>query len=73
MNINATLIGDLILFSVLIGGAISYYLGRRKTETPIITGLIGAVLSIVPPVGLVFIGALVTRKDLSPAKPVNKS
>lgn len=64
MNINATLLGELIaLFALIIGGA-CYYLGHRKTQTPVLAGLLGMVLSIIPPFGLVYLAVLVLRKDV---------
>lgn len=63
MNINATLLGEFIALFALIMGAVCYYLGRRKTQTPILAGLLGAVLSIIPPFGLVYLVVLVLKKD----------
>lgn len=67
MNINATLLGEIMIVFVLVVGALSYYLGRRKTQTPILTGLLGAVLSLIPPFGLVYLVVLVLKKDVSSA------
>jgi len=63
LNINATLLGEFIALFALIMGAVCYYLGRRKTQTPILAGLLGAVLSIIPPFGLVYLVVLVLKKD----------
>lgn len=49
---------------ILVVGALSYYLGRRKTQTPILAGLLGLVLSIIPPFGLVYLVVLVLKKDV---------
>jgi hypothetical protein len=67
LNINATLLGEIMIVFVLVVGALSYYLGRRKTQTPILTGLLGAVLSLIPPFGLVYLVVLVLKKDVSSA------
>ena len=64
MNINATLLGEFIVLFALIMGAVCYYLGRRKTQTPILAGLLGVVLSIIPPFGLVYLVVLVLKKDV---------
>ena len=64
MNINATLIGEFIALFVLIMGAVCYYLGRRKTQTPVLAGLLGAALSIIPPLGLVYLVVLVLKKNV---------
>jgi hypothetical protein len=45
-------------------GALCYYLGRRKTQTPVLAGLLGAALSIIPPFGLVYLVVLVLKKDV---------
>ena len=64
MNINATLLGEFIVLFALIMGAVCYYLGRRKTQTPILAGLLGVALSIIPPLGLVYLVVLVLKKDV---------
>lgn len=63
MNINATLLGEFIALFALIMGAVCYYLGRRKTQTPVLAGLLGVVLSIIPPFGLVYLMVLILKKD----------
>lgn len=64
MNINATLLGEFIALFALIMGAVCYYLGRRKTQAPVLAGLLGVVLSIIPPFGLVYLVVLVLKKDV---------
>ncbi|MEO3867190.1 hypothetical protein [Rheinheimera fenheensis] len=64
MNINATLLGELIALFALIMGAVSYYLGRRKTQTPVLAGLLGVVLSLIPPFALVYFVVLLLKKDV---------
>lgn len=64
MNINATLVGEFIALFALIMGAVCYYLGRRKTQTPVLAGLLGLVLSVVPLLGLVFLVVLLLKKDV---------
>lgn len=64
MNINATLVGQVMFVFVLIVGALSYYLGRRKTQMPVLAGLLGIVLCIVPPFALVYLAILVLKKDV---------
>jgi hypothetical protein len=64
MNINATLLGEIMLVFVLLVGALSYYLGRRKTQTPLLAGLLGVMLSLIPPFGLVYLLVLVLKHDV---------
>lgn len=64
MNINATLLGELIALFALIMGGVCYYLGRRKTQTPVLAGFLGMVLSVIPPFCLVYLVVLVLKKDV---------
>ena len=66
MNINATLLGEFIALFALIMGAVCYYLGRRKTQTPVLAGLLGVVLSLIPPFALVYFVVLLLKKDVGP-------
>ncbi|QBY04387.1 hypothetical protein E2K93_08280 [Thalassotalea sp. HSM 43] len=68
MNINATLIGEIILISIIVVGALSFYLGKRKTQTPKLATFIGVLLSLIPPLGLVYIAILVLKNDVSQEK-----
>ena len=63
MNINATLLGEFIALFALIMGAVCYYLGRRKTQTPVLAGLLGVVLSLIPPFALVYFVVLLLKND----------
>ncbi|ASM52184.1 hypothetical protein PESP_b0654 [Pseudoalteromonas espejiana DSM 9414] len=65
MNINATLIGEIIFISVIVIGILSYYFGKRKTSTPKIATLIGVLLSFIPPFGLIYLTILVLKKDIN--------
>ena len=65
MNINATLVGQIMFVFVLVVGALSYYIGRRKTQTPVLAGLLGVVLCIIPPFALVYLVVLVLKKDVA--------
>ncbi|MEM5507233.1 hypothetical protein ACRN9Z_02600 [Shewanella frigidimarina] len=65
MNVNATLVGQLIVVFALVVGVISYFLGRRKTQSPILAGVLGAVLSIVPLFGLIYLVVLMLKNDVN--------
>ncbi|WP_445355575.1 hypothetical protein ACJJI5_03970 [Microbulbifer sp. EKSA008] len=65
MNINNSLIGQFITIFAIFIGIISYYLGRRKTKTPILAAFLGAVFSIVPVFGLVYVVVLMFKRDIS--------
>ncbi|RUO65105.1 hypothetical protein SAMN06297229_1533 [Pseudidiomarina planktonica] len=64
MSFNATLVGQFLAVFALIMGALTYYLGRRKTNTPIIAGVLGALLSLMPLLGLIYAAALVLKSDV---------
>ncbi|WP_233009645.1 glycosyltransferase 87 family protein [Rheinheimera faecalis] len=65
MNIDATLYGQFVIIFALVMAALCYYLGRRKTQNPVLAGLLGAVLSLLPLFGLVYLMVLLFKKDLS--------
>ncbi|MDP5033047.1 hypothetical protein [Paraglaciecola sp.] len=65
MNISATLLGEIMVVFVLLIGALSYYLGRRKTQTPIAATVIGVLLALFPPFAMVYLIVLVCKKDLA--------
>jgi hypothetical protein len=62
---NITFIGELVFYSTFIVGAISYYLGKRKTTTPIVATLIGIGLCILPPLNFVYLIVLMLKNDVS--------
>jgi hypothetical protein len=70
MNVNATLLSEIILFSIFIVGALSYYLGRRKISTPEITTLMGVMLCITPPLNTVYLIILILKNDAVPNSDV---
>ncbi|URQ85107.1 hypothetical protein J8Z28_10885 [Pseudoalteromonas sp. SCSIO 43088] len=64
MNISATLIGQIIVILIPVFAAISYYLGKRKTSTPIVVAAIGDFLALIPLFGLIFIAVLALKQDI---------
>lgn len=73
MNINATILGEIILFSMFIVGALSYYLGRLKTSTPKIATLIGVILCIAPPLNIVYLIVLMLKNNVVPNSDIETS
>jgi hydrogenase-4 membrane subunit HyfE len=67
MNINATLLGEIIFISVIVivTSVLSYYLGKRKTNTPKMATFIGVLLAFIPPLGLIYIAILVLKNDIN--------
>jgi len=69
LNINATIVGEFIALFALAMAAMCYYLGRRKTQTPLLAALLGFILSIVPPFGLLYLIVLLFKKDIVTTSP----
>lgn len=65
MNINLTLVGEIIALAAILMGFIGYYLGKRKTHSPILTAVSLAVSCIVPLVALIYLIVLINKPDLS--------
>jgi uncharacterized membrane protein len=64
VSFNLTLIGIVFLILVPLFGGVSYYLGKRKTSTPIMVGVMGGFLALIPMLGIIFIAVLVFKNDL---------
>ena len=61
---------QLLFFIVGFGvfmASISLYLGRRKTETPILVAVIGFFTAFIPPVALIYLLILLFKRDLQKA------
>jgi len=65
MNINATLLIEIVLISIVVIGILSFYLGKRKTNSPKIVALVGVLLSTIPPLGLIYLAVLVLKNDIN--------
>ena len=63
MNINATVVGQIVIFSMFIVGALSYFLGKRKTSNPKVAAIIGVILCITPPLNIVYLIVLTLKND----------
>lgn len=64
MNLNATLIGQFVIVLAIVMVPTSYYLGKRKTQTPKITVLVGLLSALLPPLAIIFLMALVLKDDV---------
>lgn len=65
MNINPIVLGPAVLIIAVILGLISYQLGKRKTHNPVIAGVFGFILSLVPLLGIIYIIILLLKKDVT--------
>ena len=66
MNINATLFGQVVIALAVVMALLGYYLGKRKTQTPILTAVVAFFTALVPPVALLFLVVLVLKNDVQP-------
>lgn len=64
MSAPAPLIGQTILILAIIFAAIGFYLGKRKTETPVLVSVLALFSALIPPIGLVFLMVLAFKKDI---------
>ncbi len=65
MSINATLLGQVVAVLMVIMAIAGYYLGKRKTQTPVLTTIIAIVSSFLPPLALLFLMVLVLKNDIA--------
>ncbi len=65
MNIDATLYGEIVIGFIIIVSVLSFYLGKRKTTTPKLASFIGALLSFIPPLALIYLVVLVLKRDIN--------
>ena len=70
MAIGGSVLVQFYLVFVLLIGILSYYLGKRKTQTPKLTAFLGGLLAFVPPFALLYIIVLIIKNDI---QPVNNS
>ena len=63
LSLNATLLGQVVAVLMVIMAITGYYLGKRKTQTPVLTTIIAIVSSLLPPLALLFLMALVLKND----------
>lgn len=66
MNINATLFGQIVIVLALIMAALGFYLGKRKTQTPVLAAVVGVLTAFIPPMALIYLAALVLKNDVMP-------
>ena len=64
MNFNATVMGQIIFVLAFIMAFVCFYLGKRKTQTPILASIIGFFSALIRPLALVYLIVLVCKKDV---------
>jgi len=65
MEINITLLGQIVAVWIVIATVLTFVLAKRKTQTPIIATIIGFVLSFIPPVSMIYLIVLVLKNDVA--------
>jgi len=58
------LVGQFFLLSAIVTMALCYQLAKRKTQNPKATLFIGLLLSLTPPLGLLFVAILSLKNDV---------
>ena len=64
MNRNATFIGQFAFALAVICALVGYFLGKRKSTSPVLLSVVGFVCGLIPPLGAIFILVLALKKDL---------
>ena len=64
MMINATLVGQFLSVFLPITTLLSFYLGKRKTNSPILITIIGSLLAIIPPFALLYLAILSLKTNI---------
>jgi hypothetical protein len=64
MNFSTTQLGLMVLTVMCIIGVISYFLGIRKTNSPIKASALGFIFSVIPVLGIIYVIYLATKDDI---------
>ncbi|MBU2872232.1 hypothetical protein [Colwellia sp. E2M01] len=64
MNFTTVQLGLTVLAIMVVIGAISYYLGLRKTQTPVKASALGFVFSVIPVLGIIYVLYLASKEDI---------
>ncbi len=65
MTFSTTQLGLMILSVMIIVGVTSYFLGIRKTNSPLKASALGFVFSIIPVLGIIYVIYLASKQDVS--------
>ena len=65
MDMNATILGQFIALLAIAMAIVGCYLGKRKTQTPILTSVTAFFSALIPPVALIFLIILVIKNDVN--------
>ena len=65
MTFSTIQLGLMILSVMIIVGVISYFLGKRKTNSPLKASALGFVFSIIPVLGIIYVIYLASKEDVN--------
>lgn len=63
MNINATVVGQIAFVFIIIMPFLGYYLGKKKTNSPIFVSVIAFFTGFIPPLAILFVLFLIFKKN----------
>ena len=63
MNINATVVGQIAVVFIIIMPFLGYYLGKKKTNSPILVSVIAFFTGFIPPFAILFVLFLILKKN----------
>jgi len=64
MGFSTTDLGLMVLSVMVIVAVISYFLGIRKTHSPLKASALGFVFSVIPVLGIIYVIYLASKEDL---------
>ncbi|NUZ11546.1 hypothetical protein HUZ36_12240 [Pseudoalteromonas sp. McH1-7] len=70
MNIDANLLGQAVFILAIVFAGLGFYLGKRKTQTPILVSVLAFFSAVAAPLGLIFLMALTIKNDLPKAQKI---
>ncbi|MCV6627554.1 MAG: hypothetical protein OIF38_15760 [Cellvibrionaceae bacterium] len=65
MNINLTLIGQVMVFWVPFATLMIALLARKKSDSPVLLGVIGFIASFIPPLSLLLMVVLALKNNVT--------
>ncbi|WNC66934.1 hypothetical protein RI845_10325 [Thalassotalea nanhaiensis] len=54
---------DYVMILMVINGSLSYYYGRDKVRFPLVAIFFGVILSIIPPIGIIYVTVLMLKNE----------
>lgn len=64
MNIDVTSLASGLFIFMLVVGIASYFIGKKKTQSPVKAGAMGFVFSFIPVLGFIYLVYLLMKDDV---------